>query len=52
MIFLFLKQALRDQYRKIYIFYTCILESFIQVCLDIFPKRIAVRQIIQTSLYA
>ena len=52
MILLFLKQTLRDQYRKIYIFHSCIFKSFVQIRLNILPQSISVRQIIQTSFHS
>ena len=51
MILLLLEQALRDQHRKIHILHTCIFKTLIQVRLDILPQRIAVGQVVQTSLY-
>ena len=52
MIFLFLKQTLRDQHRQIYILYPCLLESAVKLFLNIFPDRIASRFDHHASLYA
>ena len=43
MVLLLLKQALRDQQRKIDILHTSFLEPAVQFCLDILPDRVTRR---------
>src|SRR5699024_6347839 len=43
---------LRNQHRKVYVLYSCIFKSLVQICLDIFPDCISIRQIVQASFHA
>ena len=52
MVFLFLKQTLRNQHRQIYILYPCLFESAVKFVLDVFPDCIASRFDYHASLYA
>ena len=48
---LFLKQILRNQHWQIDVLHSRLFKSFIQIRLNILPDRIAIRQIVQTSLH-
>ena len=52
MILFFLKKAFRDHNRKVYILYSCLFETCIQVLLNILPQSISVRKVVHTSFNA
>ena len=43
MILFLLKQAFRNQHRKIYILYACLFKTAVQLMLNVLPDRIAGR---------